>query len=126
MFGITILDTAIGLIFVYLLLSLICSVVNEWIAALFSRRRPRNLVYGLRNLLDPPDPIDNNGERKKVVLHPPGDPDFPLIGTLTCRDAEKRSVDLPVRAVCEEGGSSGIWRFPSSPMALPLRLRIAE
>jgi N-acetylmuramoyl-L-alanine amidase len=50
MFGSEILDVAIGLVFIYLLLSLICSVVNEWIAALFSMRA-KNLEEGIRNLL---------------------------------------------------------------------------
>lgn len=97
MFGITMLDTAIGLIFVYLLLSLICSVLNEWFAALISRR-PRNLVYGLRGLLDPRHLVDANN--KKVVLFDPGSPDFPLKpgaagGAFT--DAAGSTVSLPVR-----------------------------
>lgn len=50
MFGSQIVDIAIGLIFVYLLLSLICSVLNEWVAALFSMRA-KNLEAGIRNLL---------------------------------------------------------------------------
>ncbi|MBV8858746.1 MAG: DUF1906 domain-containing protein [Acidobacteria bacterium] len=50
MFGSDILDIAIGLVFVYLLLSLICSILNEWIAALFSMRAT-NLEDGIRNLL---------------------------------------------------------------------------
>jgi len=47
-----ILDVVIGLAFVYLLLSLICSVINEWIAAL-ANRRPKNLEKGLWDLLGP-------------------------------------------------------------------------
>src|SRR4051812_27432113 len=50
MFGSDIVDVAIGLVFVYLLLSLICSVINEWIAAVFSMRAT-NLEDGIRNLL---------------------------------------------------------------------------
>jgi hypothetical protein len=50
MFGSDILDVAIGLVFVYLMLSLICSVLSEWIAALFSMRS-KNLEEGIRNLL---------------------------------------------------------------------------
>ena len=50
MFGSDILDIVIGLVFVYLLLSLICSIINEWIAALFSMRAT-NLEDGVRNLL---------------------------------------------------------------------------
>ena len=50
MFGSDILDVAIGLVFAYLLLSLLCSVLNEWIAALFSVRS-NNLEDGIRKLL---------------------------------------------------------------------------
>ncbi|HEX8456545.1 MAG TPA: glycoside hydrolase domain-containing protein [Pyrinomonadaceae bacterium] len=58
MFGSDILDVAIGLVFVYLMLSLICSVLNEWIAALFSMRS-NNLEDGIRNLLK--DSADDAG-----------------------------------------------------------------
>ncbi len=44
-----ILDVAIGIAFVYLFLSLICSVVNEGIAAVFSLRS-KNLVAGIDSL----------------------------------------------------------------------------
>jgi predicted PurR-regulated permease PerM len=38
MLGSTILETAIGIIFIYLLISLVCSIINEWIVRLFSIR----------------------------------------------------------------------------------------
>ena len=38
MFGSTILEVAIGLLFVYLLLSLLCSAVGEYIEAKFNYR----------------------------------------------------------------------------------------
>src|SRR4051812_39062997 len=50
MFGSEILDVAIGMIFVYLLLSLICSAVNEMIEAQM-KNRARDLEKGIRNLL---------------------------------------------------------------------------
>jgi len=53
MFGSAILDTAVGLIFVYLLVSLIVSAANELLAALF-RWRAQNLVLGIRGLLQDP------------------------------------------------------------------------
>src|SRR5262249_51775467 len=62
MFGPQILDIAIGLIFVYLLLALICTTASELLAGLFNRRS-RNLFIGIRGLLedeavkDPGDPI---------------------------------------------------------------------
>lgn len=50
MFNSTILDVIIGLIFVYLLLSILCTAANEWVAAL-TRRRGETLRQGLAQLL---------------------------------------------------------------------------
>lgn len=50
LFGSTILEVALGLVFVYLLLSLICSSINELLAA-FLKLRARDLERGLTNLL---------------------------------------------------------------------------
>jgi hypothetical protein len=50
MFGLNILDTAIGLVFVYLMLSLVCTALNEWIASMLSRRS-KTLYEGLKTLL---------------------------------------------------------------------------
>jgi len=50
MFGSEMLEVAIGLVFVYLLLSLICSVLNEWIARVFGMRS-KTLKSGIRALL---------------------------------------------------------------------------
>ena len=49
MFGSEILDIGIGLAFVYLLLSLICTVLNEWIAGVMGLRA-KNLEAGIRSL----------------------------------------------------------------------------
>lgn len=49
-FGSTVLDTAIGLILVYLLLSLICTTINEWIAGIF-KTRAKFLEQGITRLL---------------------------------------------------------------------------
>ncbi len=46
----TILDVAIGLIFIYLLLALICITVNEWLAGIL-KTRPKMLAMGIANLL---------------------------------------------------------------------------
>jgi len=53
MFGSAILDTAIGLIFVYLIVSLIVSAANELLAAVF-RWRSQNLLLGIQQLLQDP------------------------------------------------------------------------
>jgi len=50
MFGLHVLDIALGLIFVYLLLSIICTTVNEMIAG-WLRLRAKNLAEGIENLL---------------------------------------------------------------------------
>jgi hypothetical protein len=50
MFGFPILEVAIGLCFVYLLLSLICSAVNETLAAL-TQRRGKMLEQAINNLV---------------------------------------------------------------------------
>src|SRR5689334_13240567 len=50
MFNSTILDVIIGLIFVYLLLSILCTAANEWVAAL-SKRRAITLQRGITQLL---------------------------------------------------------------------------
>jgi hypothetical protein len=54
MFGSEILEVAIGLVFVYLLLSMICSVFNEWISRMVAMRS-RDLEGGIRNLLQKED-----------------------------------------------------------------------
>ncbi len=50
MFGSAILDTAIGLVFVFLVVSLVVSAANELLAALF-KWRANNLFLGIRQLL---------------------------------------------------------------------------
>jgi hypothetical protein len=50
MFGSEILDTAIGLVFIYSLLSLTCSVLTEFIARLFNLRGA-TLKQAIRQML---------------------------------------------------------------------------
>jgi hypothetical protein len=54
MFGSDILDVALGMVFVYLLLSLICSAVKELIEQMM-KHRARDLENSLRELLADPD-----------------------------------------------------------------------
>jgi len=51
MFGLEILDVVVGLAFVYLLLSLVCSAINEYVSALLNLRG-RALIQGIEHLLD--------------------------------------------------------------------------
>jgi hypothetical protein len=55
MFNSIVLDVAIGLVFAYLILGLMCTTVNEWIAGIMNLRA-KNLEEGIRRLLTaPPD-----------------------------------------------------------------------
>lgn len=53
MFGSNVLEVAIGVIFIYLLLSLVCTALNEGIASLLDKRSD-NLFEGIKNLLNDP------------------------------------------------------------------------
>ena len=55
MFGSGILEVAIGIIFIYLLVSLLCSAVREGIEA-WTKTRAAYLEYGIRELLHDADP----------------------------------------------------------------------
>jgi len=63
MFGSTILEVAIGLAFVYLLLSLICSAINEALAGLFAWRS-KTLEQGISTMLG------HEGLVKDLYAHP--------------------------------------------------------
>lgn len=66
MFGLQALDIVLGLMLVYLILSLICTATNELIAGLF-KLRARNLVQALQNLLRDSKGTDLGG---KFFDHP--------------------------------------------------------
>src|SRR5689334_11306405 len=68
LFNSTILDVIIGLIFVYLLLSIMCTAANEWIAAL-TRRRGKTLEKGITQLL--------SGQRVLLAADAPDAPKTP-------------------------------------------------
>lgn len=59
-----VIETAIGLIFVYLLLSMICSALQEWIAALFALRAS-TLEQGIKNML-----FGDPATVQKILSHP--------------------------------------------------------
>jgi hypothetical protein len=59
-----IIETAIGLVFVYLLLSMICSALQEWIAALFALRA-NTLFVGITKML-----CGDNNLRDQILNHP--------------------------------------------------------
>jgi hypothetical protein len=62
MFDFAALDVALGLIFVYLVLALVCSALNETISSIFSWRASF-LREGIANLLDP----ENHGKGQELA-----------------------------------------------------------
>jgi hypothetical protein len=66
MFNSSILDVTISLIFIYLLLSLICTAVIEWIEGMLKKRSVM-LEKGIRQLLDDKT---KNGLTSKIYNHP--------------------------------------------------------
>lgn len=66
MFGSVVLEVAIGLAYLYLLLSLACMAINEWIAGGLALRS-KTLEAGIRNLLDDPQ---GTGLASKFFKHP--------------------------------------------------------
>jgi hypothetical protein len=80
-FGSTVLEVAIGMIFVYLLMSLLCSAFNELINAAL-RLRARDLEDGIRRLLD--DEQERKSLRDKLSSWF-GQPSAPAEGKLSER-----------------------------------------
>lgn len=95
MLGLEMLDVVIGMIFVYLLLSLICSAVNEMIE-LKLKNRASNLEKGIRELLNEPvtkgtpNAGNQNGNDLVRQLY-----NHPLIFGLFKGDYQPKSKDLP-------------------------------
>ncbi|MGZ5436846.1 MAG: hypothetical protein ACXWID_02705 [Pyrinomonadaceae bacterium] len=63
MFGSQVIDVAIGMVFVYLLLSLVCSAANELIET-FLKNRAKKLEAGIRSLLN------NDALADQIYKHP--------------------------------------------------------
>ena len=93
MLGLEMLDVAIGIIFIYLLLSLVCSALNEMIE-LKLKSRAINLERGIRELLNGAGTKDNapaNPEEDVVArLYK-----HPLIGGLFQGSYQPKSKNLP-------------------------------
>lgn len=62
MFGSDILDIVIGMVFIFLVLSLVCSAMNELLEALV-KNRARDLERGIRELIGDPDNATNFVEK---------------------------------------------------------------
>lgn len=65
LFNSTVLEVAIGIIFIYLLLSILCTSANEWVAAL-TRRRGEMLRKGIRQLLED-QPLKKGGDANEFL-----------------------------------------------------------
>ncbi len=63
MFGSEILEVGMGLALVYLIVSILCTAVNEWIARLFALRA-KTLESGIEKLLN------DDEVKKKIYNHP--------------------------------------------------------
>jgi hypothetical protein len=69
MFSSLILDVGIGLVFVYFILSLLCSVIVETIAS-FCKLRPKTLLQGIKLLIFPPEDSKSLFKTPKKALTP--------------------------------------------------------
>lgn len=87
MTGIAILDVALGLVFVYLLLSLLCTAVTEWIAQA-TRLRARTLKAGIEQLL-----ADTKFRRVTEALY-----EHPLIAGLKHGERDPSYISGPLFA----------------------------
>jgi hypothetical protein len=112
MFDFPALDVAIGLLFLYLVLALVCSTVNEAISTALGMRA-RFLQLGLVNLLSAsPNPTDEGrAALRKLYGHP-------LVQTLV---RPKRGLD-PATDPTEP---TKWWRKPPYPSYLPSRTFVA-
>jgi hypothetical protein len=72
LFNSTTLDVIVGLVFVYLLLAVVCTTINEWLAGVFGLRS-KNLTAAIKQLLDS-QPGTPGGDAdwllKQFYLHP--------------------------------------------------------
>src|ERR1700752_1047285 len=65
LFNSTVLEVAIGIVFIYLLLSILCTSANEWVAAL-TRRRGEMLRKGIHQLLED-QPLKEGGDPNEFL-----------------------------------------------------------
>src|SRR5438067_3127292 len=87
MFGSSIIDIAIGMVFVYLLLSLICSAANEIIER-YTKKRASDLENGIKEMLTGTDKAETAAVVARIYNHP-------LIYSLFAKPYEAGSKNLP-------------------------------
>jgi hypothetical protein len=112
MFDFPALDVAIGLVFLYFVLALVCSTANEAIASAFGMRA-RFLQLGLLNLLSATPEVTAEGQEtlKKLYGHP-------LVQTLV---RPSRGLDPSY----DPTKPTNWWRKPPYPSYLPSRTFVA-
>lgn len=118
MFGSSIIDIAIGLIFIYLILSLICSAASEIIER-YTKKRAKDLEKGIKEMLRSDDLV------KKLYEHPLiyslyAKPYSPGAGNLPSY-IPARNFALALMDLAAPGGASGATA-PSSTSASPVDL----
>jgi hypothetical protein len=128
MFGTGLMEVAIGLIFIYLILSLACTVVSEWIAGL-TGMRASNLEAGIRSLFSNgtidttktlADAVYEHGLVQSLYrqdwldarLHRPGRPSY-----IPSRTFALTLIDILVPA--ETGGSRDLAALRNAILKLP-------
>src|SRR5476649_1918078 len=62
------LEVAIGMVFLFLMMSLICTAIKEWIEALL-KWRAMDLERALRNMLDDPDGKTTQALYKHPIIY---------------------------------------------------------
>lgn len=113
MFGSTIIDVAIGLIFVYFLLSVITSHIDELLATWF-RWRAGDLEQGVRNMLADPDLADkvwNHSMIRSLAIREGRDPAYIPANTF--------SLALFDALVPSTGGATAFDSVRAQVMSLP-------
>lgn len=102
MFGSVILDIAIGMILVFLMLSLVCSAINEIIEA-YLNRRAAFLEQGIRDLLEDAD--------QNARPNPPGDADRTARTALPITSGETVGTDQ-TESTDADGPTSRLYNHP--------------
>src|SRR6266496_267903 len=124
MFNSSILDIATGMIFIYLLLSLICSAANEIIER-YSKKRGRDLEHGIKEMLRSDDLVKNLYEHPLVYSlfakpYSPGAKNLPSY--IPARNFALALMDIA--APSGASGATGVGESARSNLA-PMRGAIA-
>jgi len=91
MFNTSILDVAIGMVFIYLLLSLLCTATNELIELLL-KKRATDLERGIRELLQPDSESGTKGIVQDIYNHP-------LVNSLYGGTYENSGIQSALRSI---------------------------